>query len=69
MPRDVVDLLSCWSGNVGKGDAGVIWRVIPHCLMWCLWGERNARTFVEESRSLPDLKLHFLQSLFLVKGF
>jgi hypothetical protein len=49
MPRNVVDLFSCWSGNVGKGDAGVIWRVIPHCLMWCLWGERNARTFVEES--------------------
>uniref|UniRef100_A0A2N9HQK9 Reverse transcriptase zinc-binding domain-containing protein n=1 Tax=Fagus sylvatica TaxID=28930 RepID=A0A2N9HQK9_FAGSY len=55
MPRDVVDLLSCWSGNVGKGDAGVIWRVIPHCLMWCLWGERNARTFVEELEGYTTL--------------
>jgi hypothetical protein len=64
MHGDVVDLLSCWTGKVGKDEAGAIWRAILHCLMWCLWGERNARTFTGDSRSMPALKLHFLQSLF-----
>ena len=64
MPRDVVDLLSCWFGKVGKDEAGVIWKAIPHCLMWCLWYERNARTFTGESRLMPALKFYFLQSLF-----
>jgi hypothetical protein len=60
MPRDMVDLLSCWSGNVGRDEAGVIWKAIPHFLMWCLWCERNPRTFTGESRSMPPLKFYFL---------
>ncbi len=64
MPRDVVDLLACWAGKVGKDEAGMIWKAIPHYLMWCLWGERNARSFTGTSRSMPALKLYFLQSLF-----
>ena len=62
--RDVVDLLACWAGKVGKDETGMIWKAIPHCLMWCLWGERKARTFTGDSRSMPALKLYFLQSLF-----
>jgi hypothetical protein len=45
MPTGVVDLLSCWTGRLGKSMAGRIWNVIPHFIMWCLWCERNARTF------------------------
>uniref|UniRef100_A0A2N9IL29 Reverse transcriptase zinc-binding domain-containing protein n=1 Tax=Fagus sylvatica TaxID=28930 RepID=A0A2N9IL29_FAGSY len=45
MPRDVVDLLSCWSGKVGRDEAGAIWKAIPHCLMWCLWCERKCKNF------------------------
>ena len=25
--------------------AGCFWRVVPHCVKWCLWGERNAFHF------------------------
>jgi hypothetical protein len=42
----------------------VIWTVIPHCLMQCLWCERNARTFKGCEKVVPDIKLSFLQSLF-----
>jgi hypothetical protein len=63
MPRDVVDLLSCWKGIRGKSKAGKIWKMVPHCLMWCLWQERNDRTFNEKERTIPALKFHFLHTL------
>ena len=50
LPSEVVDLLSCWSGRWGKSEGGCMWKAISHCLMWCLWCERNARTF---NRMLP----------------
>ena len=64
MPWGVVDLISCWNGRVGRHEAGKIWKVIPHCIMWCLWCERNARTFNGEEASIPALKFILLQTLF-----
>ncbi len=64
MPRRVVDLLSCWNGRWGLFEAGNIWRMIAHYIMWCLWCERNARTFNEEETSIPALKFLLLQTLF-----
>ena len=37
---------------------------IPHCLTWCIWRERNARNFDGCEKSVLDLKLLFLKSLF-----
>uniref|UniRef100_A0A2N9HYE7 Reverse transcriptase zinc-binding domain-containing protein n=1 Tax=Fagus sylvatica TaxID=28930 RepID=A0A2N9HYE7_FAGSY len=34
MPKGVEDLLACWAGRFGKGEATSIWKIIPHCLMW-----------------------------------
>jgi hypothetical protein len=59
----VVDLLSCWKEIRGNSKAGKIWKMVPHCLMWCLWQERNDRTFKEKERTIPALKLHFLHTL------
>ena len=28
----------------------------PHCVMWCIWRERNARSFEDIERNIPDLK-------------
>ena len=64
MPRGVVDLLYCWNGRLGRSEAGKIWKAIPHCIMWCIWRERNARTFNGEESSIPALKFLFLQTLY-----
>ena len=45
MLKRVIDLFYCWQGSVGQHQNFVIWKVIPHWLMWCLWRECNARTF------------------------
>ena len=37
--------------------------VVPHCLMWCIWKERNSRCFEDNECSMPDLKLLFFKTL------
>ena len=61
MPKRVIDLFSCWYGSVGRHS--VIWKAIPHCIMWCLWREWNARIFEDCELSVVKLKLHFYRSL------
>jgi hypothetical protein len=64
MPQGVMDLLSCWNGRLGRSEARNIWKMITHCIMWCLWCEQNARTFNGEETSIPTLKFIILQTMF-----
>ena len=59
MPKTVVELLACWQGNFGHHRNGVIWMAVPHCLMWCIWRERNNRCFEDSERNIAGLKLFF----------
>jgi hypothetical protein len=63
MPRSIVEMLECWQGNFGKHRNCLIWRVVPHCLMWSIWRERNGRSFEDCERSYVEIKLFFLRSL------
>ena len=36
MPQRVVDLLDCWTCNFRRHHNIVIWRFVPHYLMWCI---------------------------------
>ena len=35
-PKTMVEILACWQGKFGHHHNGVIWMVVPHCLMWCI---------------------------------
>ena len=35
----------------------VLWRMIPHYLMWVVWRERNTYTSKGNERSIHELKL------------
>ena len=63
MLHTVLGLLGCWQGRVGRHRNGYIWSIIPHCLMWCLWRERNSRCFEDIERSILDLKFLFFRTL------
>ena len=63
MPRTVLGLLWCWQGSFGRHRNGCIWSINPHCLLRCLWRERNSRCFEDTERSIPDLKLLFFRTL------
>jgi hypothetical protein len=62
MPRRVMDLLHCWP-RLTRRTVGDIWGLIPHCIMWCLWRERNARCFEGCETPIQDLKKFVLNTL------
>ena len=58
----VVDLV-CWQGKFACYYNGVIWKAISHCLMWCVWRERNNQISKDLEMTLLDLKLLFFRTL------
>ena len=58
-----IELFACWQSRFGRHRNGDIWMVVPHCLMWCIWKERNSRCFEDNERSMPDLKLLVFRTL------
>ena len=63
LPDLVRNLLLEWKvkGLIKKKRA--VWRLTPMCLFWCIWGERNWRTFQEEEMSDQGLRKLFTCSL------
>ena len=57
-------LLDSWPGKFSRQRNVVIWNMIPHCLMWGTWRERNAQTFEGHEGSIQDLELYIFQTLF-----
>ena len=52
-------------GGIGIGKhLSSIWNLVPLCLMWCLWRERNRRTFEDLDSSDDQLLASFSDSLF-----
>lgn len=41
-----------------------IWSVIPSCVMWLVWRERNSHVFEDIERSVPQLKSQLVGTLF-----
>ena len=44
LPNRISDLLFGWWNWFGKSSSSV-WNLIPSCLMWTIWRERNSHTF------------------------
>ena len=57
MPKNVVSvsILSAWWNWLGSHTSNV-WNMVPACLMWLIWKERNARTFEETERLVGYVK-------------
>jgi hypothetical protein len=69
MPGTILDLFSSWQGPCSSRRTTMVWRVVPNCVFWCVWRERNARHFEDSETSIPELKSRFFQLLFeWVKG-
>ena len=63
LPRSVADVLFGWWNWLRK-HLSSIWNLAPLCLMWCLWRERNWRTFEDMASSDDQLLASFSGSLF-----
>ena len=60
----VIDLWAGWQGRIGGHRNMVVWWIVPHCVMWCIWRDKNARHFEDCEGSIPALKLLFFQTLY-----
>ena len=59
----VKDLLFNWWNGLGK-HASDIWNLVPLCLMWIVWLERNRRSFEDTSTADSQLRDSFAVMLF-----
>ena len=59
----ILDLLFGWYNWFGKHSSD-IWNLVPLCLMWSLWQERNRRIFEDLEKSLIHLQEQFLGLLY-----
>ncbi len=64
MPYSVRALFDCWQGCFRNHQCIGIWRLIPHCVIWCLWRERNTCHFEDHERTILELKLFFFWTLY-----
>ena len=55
MLHRVIELLASWQGKFSQHRNIAIWRLVLHCLTWCIWREWNARSF--EGCEWPILKI------------
>jgi hypothetical protein len=62
MPGSVRELFACWWSS-GRSRSAVVWKMIPLCLMWCIWRERNIRCFEDSLRSFEKICHYFLFTL------
>uniref|UniRef100_A0A2N9I6K7 Symplekin n=1 Tax=Fagus sylvatica TaxID=28930 RepID=A0A2N9I6K7_FAGSY len=63
LPSRVSDLLYGWHNWFGKKSSDV-WNLIPSCLMWTIWWERNSRTFEDKETAMDKLLEIFIGVLF-----
>ena len=63
MLSNVAGLFACWWLG-GRSRSAVVWKMVPQCLLWCLWSERNATCFEDSERSLEELTAFFFYTLF-----
>jgi hypothetical protein len=42
MPSSVKEFLASWWSS-GRFKSAVVWKMVPLCIMWCIWSERNNR--------------------------
>ena len=63
VPERVVDFLFGWHNSLGKFSSD-IWNLVPLCLMWTIWRERNRRTFKDVSKTMQQILECFTAQLF-----
>jgi hypothetical protein len=45
--------------------SAAIRKMVPTCILWCVWKERNNRRFEDLERSLEDILASFFQTLYI----
>jgi hypothetical protein len=63
MPSTVKELFASWWTG-GRSRSAAVWKMVPLCIMCCIWRECNDRCFEDKSRSSEELLHLFFFVLF-----
>ena len=63
LPGGVLDLFFDWYNGLGNLHLKV-WNMVPPCILWTLWRERNSRIFGNTERSASQLQELFSNTLY-----
>ena len=64
IPHKVIELFESWQGKFRRHRNIDFWKLVPYCLIWCIWRERNATSFEGCECSMLEIKYIFLHTLF-----
>ncbi|WMV49660.1 hypothetical protein MTR67_043045 [Solanum verrucosum] len=60
MPRHTSEALTCWNREGNMSGHKERWKIVPVCIWWTIWRERNQRCFENKSIPIQSLKLNCL---------
>ena len=63
MPKHTSELLKSWVTRGGSKSQRRWWRLIPSCILWSVWKERNGRCSENRSNSVHKVKWNCIVSL------
>ena len=63
LPKKVINLLAGWKNWLGKQRSN-IWNLVPHCVMWIIWGEHDSHIFEDMELNRDQLLALFAGTLF-----
>jgi hypothetical protein len=63
MHTRIIDLYACW-WTVGSTRSAVVCKMVSSCLLWCIWGEMNDKSFEDHKRTMRSLS--FLSSILFI---
>ncbi|WMV52348.1 hypothetical protein MTR67_045733 [Solanum verrucosum] len=66
MPRHTSDFLACWNREGNTSGHKEKWKIVPACIWWTIWKERNQRCFENKSIPFQSLKLNRLITLYFL---
>jgi len=60
MPGKITEALSSWEGICSHAKDRSRWRIVPACIWWTIWKERNSRCFESLENDVQKIKLNFI---------
>lgn len=61
------EVLACWNRHSNLSGHRKTWKIVPACIWWSIWKERNQRCYEDKSNTFQKLKMNCLVFyLFLV---
>ncbi|XP_022865490.1 uncharacterized protein LOC111385340 [Olea europaea var. sylvestris] len=62
--RRIEDLVWAWKRKFRDKDSKLLWNLIPRCIVWCIWRERNDRYFEDQTKTTEQIRELFYLTLY-----